>query len=108
MRPSTRATRTLALGLLATALLGASTGAAAADPVTTTLVPIGSDYQADTLFPRYAKYQLDRTRAAEAAARAAEADAKVARLGNLFDHPNVARLKSVRRPPDRVMIPHQW
>jgi cyanophycinase-like exopeptidase len=49
MRPSTRATRTLALGLLATALLGASTGAAAADPVTTTLVPIGSDYQADTL-----------------------------------------------------------
>ena len=49
MRPSTRATRTLALGLLTTALLGASTGAAAADPVTTTLVPIGSDYQADTL-----------------------------------------------------------
>ena len=49
MRPSTRATRTLALGLLATALLGASTGAAAADPVTTTLVPIGSDYQPDTL-----------------------------------------------------------
>ena len=49
MRPTTRATRTLALGLLATALLGTSTGAAAADPVTTTLVPIGSDYQADTL-----------------------------------------------------------
>ncbi len=48
MRPSTRATRTLALGLLTTALLAASAGTAAADP-TTTLVPIGSDYQVDTL-----------------------------------------------------------
>ena len=48
MRPSTRATRTLALGLLTTALLGASAGSAGALP-TTTLVPIGSDYQADTL-----------------------------------------------------------
>ena len=48
MRPSTRATRTLALALLTTALLGASAGSAAADP-TKTLVPIGSDYQPDTL-----------------------------------------------------------
>jgi cyanophycinase-like exopeptidase len=63
MRPSTRATRTLALGLLATALLGASTGAAAADPATTTLVPIGSDYQADTLqlFAREAAERPDAT-----------------------------------------------
>ncbi len=48
MRPSTRALRALALGLLTAALLGASAGTAAADP-TTTLVPIGSDYQPDTL-----------------------------------------------------------
>ena len=48
MRPSTRATRTVALGLLTTALLGASAGSAGALP-TTTLVPIGSDYQPDTL-----------------------------------------------------------
>ena len=48
MRPSTRAIRTLALGLLTTALLAASAGSAGALP-TTTLVPIGSDYQADTL-----------------------------------------------------------
>ena len=48
MRPSTRAPRAIALALLTAALLGASAGTAAADP-TTTLVPIGSDYQPDTL-----------------------------------------------------------
>ena len=48
MRPSPRASRTLALGLLALALVGASAGSVAAAP-TLTLVPIGSDYQPDTL-----------------------------------------------------------
>ncbi|HKF84830.1 MAG TPA: hypothetical protein VKB30_03525 [Candidatus Limnocylindrales bacterium] len=48
MRPSTRATRTLVVGLLATGLLAGSVGTAAAEPATT-LVPIGSAYQPDTL-----------------------------------------------------------
>jgi cyanophycinase-like exopeptidase len=48
MRPSNRASRTLALGLLALVLVGASVGPVAAAP-TLTLVPIGSDYQPDTL-----------------------------------------------------------
>jgi cyanophycinase-like exopeptidase len=50
MRTSRTHARTLVLGLLTAALLGTQAGSiAAADPVTTTLVPIGSDYQADTL-----------------------------------------------------------
>jgi cyanophycinase-like exopeptidase len=48
MRHSTRVSRTLAIGLLSLVLAGTVAGPAAADP-TTTLVPIGSDYQPDTL-----------------------------------------------------------
>jgi cyanophycinase-like exopeptidase len=49
MRPSTRAPRAIALALLTAALLGTSAGSAAGFDPTRTLVPIGSDYQADTL-----------------------------------------------------------
>ena len=49
MRLSTRAPRSLALGLLSLALVGAIAGPAAAVDPTVTLVPIGSDYQPDTL-----------------------------------------------------------
>jgi cyanophycinase-like exopeptidase len=48
MRSSTRAPRAIALALLSAALLATSAGSAVAD-ATKTLVPIGSDYQADTL-----------------------------------------------------------
>src|SRR5690349_8656054 len=49
MRPSTRAIRATALALLTAALVGSSAGSALALDPTRTLVPIGSDYQADTL-----------------------------------------------------------
>src|SRR3954454_7326211 len=48
MRRSTRVSRGLALAALSLALVGATAGPASADQ-TTTLVPIGSDYQPDTL-----------------------------------------------------------
>jgi cyanophycinase-like exopeptidase len=48
MRPSIRASRIPALALLALVFVGTSAGPVAADP-TKTLVPIGSDYQPDTL-----------------------------------------------------------
>ena len=62
MRPSTRASRILALGLLTLALVGAVPGPVSADP-TRTLVPIGSDYQPDTL-QLFAKEAAHRSRTA--------------------------------------------
>ena len=51
MRPSrSRRTRTAVLGLVSIALVGATAASvAAADPTPGILVPIGSDYQSDTL-----------------------------------------------------------
>ena len=61
MRPSrARRTRTAVLGLVSIALVGATAASvAAADPPPGILVPIGSDYQADTLqlFARQAAYR---------------------------------------------------